>query len=200
MWKTITLINKKKQPLDLGFITLEVIIALVIAFGFFMVSLQTLALAMVFKVQAQEEQRADKLIQEEVEALNDLGSTLNFGANTTDACNGNLDLDGGGVNDDGYGQGLWNVLKGNPVMIAANSDPTTNTATTLGITLTIEGTQVAIPAGASPTPHRILGISYQVTKPSSVDQNNDGIVDADDVEVIANRYVEVIPDAALECP
>ncbi|VEP14728.1 conserved hypothetical protein [Hyella patelloides LEGE 07179] len=193
MLKTIiTLKNTKNKSFDRGFITIEILIAIFIAFGFLAVSLQTLVLAMVFQVGAQKEQRADQLIQEEIEALNDLGSTLNFGANTADACDGNLDLDGGGTNNDGYGQGLWNELIEDDPLIAATSTTNSSTTTILGRTLTIEGTQVAIPAGASPTPHRILGVSYQVTEP---DVDGDG-----NAEVIANRYVEVIPDEALECP
>lgn len=192
MLKTITLKNKQKKPIDKGFITIEIIIALLIAFGFLMVSLQTLVLAMVFKVGAQEEQRADKLIQEEVERLNDLGSTLALGANMADACEGNADLNGDSTAGDGYGQALWNLRNGSVTTDATSTNTVPDTETLLGKTLTITGTRNATPGDSNLTPHRILGIAYQVTTP---DEDGDG---AD--EVIANRYVEVIPDEALECP
>ena len=150
-----------------------------------MMSLQTLALAMVFKVQAQEEQKADKLIQEDIERLNDLGSTLSLGATGIEACDGDLDDDG--TADDGYSQGLWDALQadtpdGHPdlrvQLVTINNSPAGEI-----LTLT-RSPQLNVPTSGSP--NRILGISYQVTDESGT--------------LITNRYVEVIPDAALECP
>ena len=186
MWKIITLKNNQKKPIDKGFITIEIIIALLIAFGFLMVSLQTLVLAMVFKVGAQEEQRADKLIQEDIERLNDIGSTLALGV---EACDGDLDDDG--IADDGYSQGLWAALQAAPADLTVSLLSTVDSSgtTEAGKTLTLTRTQV--PVTTSGSPNRILGIAYEVT----TDEDGDG---AD--EVIADRYVEVIPDEALECP
>ena len=192
----VTLKNKSKKPIDEGFITIEIIIALLIAFGFLMVSLQTLVLGMVFKVKAQEEQKADRLIQEDIERLNDLGSTLTLGATRTEACDG--DLDGNNIANDGYSQNLWAALIADTP--ASDPDLTVRLLSTVdssggitraGKTLTLIRTpQLNVPTSGSP--NRILGIDYRVEKP---DEDGDGIDD-----VIANRYVEVIPDEALECP
>ena len=198
MYKTITLKNKQKKPIDKGFITIEIIISLLIAFGFLMVSLQTLVLGMVFKVKAQEEQRADKLIQEDIERLKDIGGSLSFttfasATNLAQACNG-LDLDSDGTIEYGYGKELWDAL----IADTPSDDPdlTVNLLTTAsggaGKTLTLRRAEFIPPASDSPTPHRILGVAYEVTKP---DEDGDG-----EPDVIANRYVEVIPDEALECP
>lgn len=191
MYKTIILKNQQKKPIDKGFITIEIIISLLIAFAFLMVSLQTLVLAMMFKVGAQEEQRADKLIQEDIERLNDLGSTLTLGATGIEACDG--DLDDNGTADDGYSQGLWAALQAAPADLTVSLLSTVDSSgtTEAGKTLTLtRNSNVNVPTSGSP--NRILGIAYEVTIP---DEDGDG-----DDEVIANRYVEVIPDEALECP
>ena len=199
MWKTIIISNnKKKKTSNKGFITIEIIIAMLIAFGFLMVSLQTLVLGMVFKVGATKEQRADKVMQEEIERIRNLASvnSLALGVNRLAACSGNTDLDGDG-NNDGYGKILWNLANGNAALTSANN---TSFSTQVNltpsnpqsITLTITGDRNADPGNADLTPHRMLGISYEVTEP---DVDGDG-----QDEIIARRYVEVIPDEALECP
>lgn len=247
MSKTITLKNKTKKLSNQGFITIEIIIALLIAFGFLMVSLQTLVLGMVFKVQAQEEQKADKLIQEDIEAIQDRagGNTLtprlaailtnnddvNTGFNQNnepidDVCNAsnynqgyaqalwfaytNQDYDGnntyssplinnsdldndGSIDPDSMNSGDTIAInpdyEENPTMSLLSIVSSTGTQQ-LGKTLTLNRTHVTANTGVAP--FRTLGIYYQVTKP---DEDNDGNPD-----VIANRYVEVTPDAALECP
>jgi hypothetical protein len=188
MWKIIILSNQKKKPSDRGFVTLEIIISLLIAFGFLMVSLQTLVAAMAFKVQAQEKQKADKLIQEDIERLNDIGTTLTVGATGTEACDGDLNNDGNA--NDGYSQSLWAALQtdtpdGDPLLtVSLISVVKSGTTQNTGKTLTLTRTQV--PVTTSGDPNRILGISYQV-------DDNTGVT-------IAQRYVEAIPDEALECP
>ena len=195
MLKTITLNNKRNKPIDKGFITIEIIIALLIAFGFLMVSLQTLVLGMMFKVGAQEEQKADKLIQEDIERLNDLGSTLTLGATRTEACDGDFNDDG--TANDGYSQQLWADLQAATqppdltVRLLTTVDVNSGIVQQGGKTLTLTRNPVLnVPTSGSP--NRILGINYQVT----TDEDGDGNPD----RVIANRYVEVIPDEALECP
>lgn len=195
MWQIIVLKNQKNKLLDKGFITIEIIVALFIAFAFLMVSLQTLVLAMYFKVQAQEEQKADKLIQEDIERLNNLGSILALGTTGIEACDGDLNDDG--TADDGYSQGLWAALladtpNGDPDLTVSLIATVSSSGTTeSGKTLTLARTPIlTVPTSGSP--NRILGINYQVTVPDEDGDGND--------EVIANRYVEVIPDAALECP
>ena len=60
---------------DAGFTTFEILISLLIALLFVAVSMQSLVYAMAMKVQAQEKQRANELIQEDIERINRLGST-----------------------------------------------------------------------------------------------------------------------------
>ena len=56
----------KTSQKEAGFTTLEILIQLLIALGFVAVSMQSLVYAMAMKVQAQEKQRANELIQEDV--------------------------------------------------------------------------------------------------------------------------------------
>ncbi|WP_319422309.1 hypothetical protein [Pleurocapsa sp. FMAR1] len=67
---------KKGTPRkETGFTTFEILISLLIALLFVAVSMQSLVYAMAMKVQAQEKQRANELIQEDIERINRLGST-----------------------------------------------------------------------------------------------------------------------------
>ncbi|MDJ0650063.1 MAG: hypothetical protein QNJ60_15335, partial [Xenococcaceae cyanobacterium MO_188.B19] len=80
------------------------------------------------------------------------------------------------------------------------TDPSTGS-----VTITEEGKELGlkrthISLNRATAPYKTLKIYYEVKEwdGSDFDLDNDGS-DADD-EVIANRYVEVIPDVALECP
>ncbi len=169
MWQKIILQSKKNLP-DRGFLTLEVIVATLVAFFFLMFSLQALALAMFMKVQAQEDQRADQLIQEDIEAFGSLSSTLTLNLDT------NCDVD---AYDDGYAFALWNAFDTDTaVTTPLLTDGTGNAELSLSRTHVSENDSTA--------PHRTLKIFYQVT-------NNDG-------DIIATRYLEMIPDEALRCP
>ena len=208
IWKTYLKQHRKQQrQRDKGFITLEIIIALIVAFGFLMVSLQAIALGMLVKVGATKEQRADKIIQQEVEQLNDIGSAIALADDPTNpqgiqqACAGNFD----GVAGDGYGQALWNFRKGtnynasprvidpNDALVTANDDAITFNETLLGRTLQVTIARNINAGDDTLSPHRVLGLAFQVAE----DENGDTNIQAN--EIIANRYVEVIPDAALEC-
>ncbi|MDJ0533854.1 MAG: hypothetical protein QNJ70_15415 [Xenococcaceae cyanobacterium MO_207.B15] len=178
MWKRITL-RKKKNSSNQGFITLEILVSIIIALAFVAFSLQALVLGMMLKVQAQEDQRADELIQEDIERLNDLGSTLLTGTGT---CNAN-------AYGAGYASGLWTALTTEAPTVTTQLLRTVNTdgsITSEGTTLSLNRTHISNNGAYSDAPHRTLKIHYQVT-------NSDG-------DIIANRYVEVIPDVALECP
>ena len=169
MWQKILLQSKKKLP-NRGFLTLEIIVATLVAFFFLMFSLQALALAMFMKVQAQEDQRADQLIQEDIEAFGSLSSTLTLNLDT------NCDVD---AYDDGYAFALWNAFDTDTaVTTPLLTDGTGNAELSLSRTHVSENDSTA--------PHRTLKIFYQVT-------NNDG-------DIIATRYLEMIPDEALRCP
>ncbi len=179
MWQKIIL-SKNKSLSEKGFITLEILVSIIIALAFVAVSMQTLVLAMMLKVQAQEDQRADQLIQEDIERLNDLGSII--AEDHDNKCNP-------ASYPDGYANELWGNLPNDSdsltkrLLTIVQDD---GSVTSEGTTLTLNRTHISNNGAYSDPPHRTLKIHYQVT-------NNDG-------NIVANRYVEVIPDVALECP
>jgi len=65
----------KTNRKDEGFITLEVIVALIVGLVFFAVSLQAFGVAVAMKAQSQERQRANELIQEDIERISQWGNT-----------------------------------------------------------------------------------------------------------------------------
>ncbi len=175
MWQKIILQSNKNLP-ERGFITLEVIIATIVSFGFLMFSLQAISFSMLMKVQAQKDQRADQLIQEDLARLGSLSSTLDL--DLDDNCN---------VNDynNSYAQALWDAL----IAQMPNGDPDLTIPLladgTGGITLTLNRTHaddISVP------PHRTLRIFYQVTSSDNL------------AEVNASRFIEIIPEEALQCP
>ena len=178
---------KYRKTSDLGFSTLEVLVSIIIALAFVSVAMQSFVLGMAMKVQAQEKQRANQLIQEDLERLSDLASIIPASTapqTVSEICN--AFASGGNVSAyaNGYAQDLWNL-----VQPAGSTNPSTQllvaaNGTGAGKTITLSRTHVS---GANSTaPHRTLKINYQVKDP--------------DNNVIAERYVEVIPDVALQCP
>jgi type II secretory pathway pseudopilin PulG len=164
---------KQRKSLNQGFTTLEILISIIIALAFVSVAMQTFVLAMGIKVQAQEKQRANQLIQEDLERTNNLAS--NIAVDHDNKCFP-------AAYDNGYAKELWDDLD-------AEAEPTVqllkmSDGTTAGKTLSLIRTPVS--QASSTFPHRTLKINYQVTDP--------------DNNVIAQRYVEVIPDVALQCP
>lgn len=182
---------RHKKALNEGFTTLEVLVSIIVALAFVSVAMQSFVLAMAMKVQAQEKQRANQLIQEDLENVSILASNipaeeLSSTPPHTFAQKCNAVPAGGGTvaYANGFAQDLWDNVEPagstNPtvqLLRAANGDES-------GKTLTLDRTHVS--GGSSTAPHRSLKINYQVTDP--------------DGEVIAERYVEVIPDVALRCP
>ena len=176
MWQKILLQSKKKLP-NKGFLTLEIIVATLVAFFFLMFSLQALTLSMFMKVKAQEDQRADQLIQEDIERVGSLSSILPFDLITCNAANYN----------NGYANALWLALEADtpptsPDLTASLLTPGAGGAT--GTTLSLDRTHIS--AIGNNGFFSNLRIFYQVTN--------------DDNEIIASRYLETIPDAALRCP
>ena len=183
------LINKKS--LDKGFTTLEVLISIIIALAFVSVTMQSFVLALGMKIQAQEKQRANQLIQEDLERLSDLASLIR--ADHANKCNP-LATTGTGAKtayENSYAQALWveiDKVKESDLDTKLNGFKSSKT-------LKIERTHVyddSDPSPASDAPYRTLKIRYRV-------HDSDDTTITDD-EVIAQRYVEVIPDVALQCP
>ena len=215
------LINKSKQQIaksEQGFVTLEVLIALFIALGFVAVSMQSLVYAMAIKVQAQEKQRANQLIQEDIERINQLGSTALTPITTpspTPVCDPVATAaDATTVPptpaytayENSYANVLWNALQVDSPQGGANT--VTNLLRTIESdgSISTEGKQLAlrrfhISNSSSNAPHRTLKVSYQVWDwdGTNFTNENGGAITAAD-EPIAETYVEIIPDVALACP
>ena len=207
MWQTALLLNKQKltalksqqaKSLNQGFITLEILISMLVGFFFIVLALQTVVSGIAFKVLAQKEFGGDRLIQEEIERLNDLARVENLTIDAA-ACDGVWDS-GDGSADDGHGQALWNLrFPGNAVATTPPADTlvvtpnVANNTNVVGRVFTLTATRNTTDPGGAATanPFKVLGVNYVVTAP---DEDGDGVI-----EEIARRYVEVIPDEALEC-
>jgi type II secretory pathway pseudopilin PulG len=186
---------KKVTPRkETGFTTLEILISLIIALLFVAVSMQSLVYAMAMKVQAQEKQRANELIQEDIERINQLGSTA-----LTATCNAT-------TYTGSYAEALFNAIPATTqtknIIKKVKSDGLSETG---GKQLALRRFHVSSTTGNSTAPHRTLKVGYQVwnwdssTTPGTFKDKNNGTLDAGD-EPIAETYVEIIPDVALQCP
>ncbi|MGK7948667.1 MAG: prepilin-type N-terminal cleavage/methylation domain-containing protein [Xenococcaceae cyanobacterium] len=69
-------IYPKTAQADTGFTLIEVVIAMLVAFFFVIGSMQALVLATAIRVKAQEKQRANQLIQEDIEQIRFEAETL----------------------------------------------------------------------------------------------------------------------------
>ncbi|MCC0177924.1 hypothetical protein I4641_13140 [Waterburya agarophytonicola K14] len=184
--------NKPEQ----GFVTLEVLVALLTATGFVILSLQFLVGAMAIKVQAQEKQRANQLIQEDIERLNELGSTLVEGAaGAAPTCDAT-------VYANSFAQALWAALPAGVQTknVLENIDQDDGSFDTNGKQLALQRFHISGTANNSAAPHRTLKVGYQVWDWNGAYVNRVGAALTATDEPIAETYVEIIPDAALQCP
>lgn len=173
-----------KKSLNKGFTTLEVLVSIIIALAFVSVAMQSFVFAIAIKVQAQEKQRANQLIQEDLEELSNLATLISEDHNNK--CDP-VAASGNTAYENGYAYELWEDID-------AITEPTVNllvdaNGNGTGETLTLDRSQIndtSDPSPADDAPYRTLKINYEVK-------------DSDD-NVIAQRYVEVIPDVALQCP
>lgn len=181
---------KHRKTLNQGFSTLEILVSIIIALAFVSVAMQTFVYAMAMKVQAQEKQRANQLIQEDMERTNVLASNI-----------ANVNICNSANYAGGYGQALWNSLNSS----VPDSDPQlkirllkTAAGNPTGKTLRLKRNHVSEGISSSTFPHRTLKVNYQVWE---LDNSSNAVVDSTgNPIVIAERYVEVIPDVALQCP
>ncbi len=173
-----------------GFTTFEVLISLLIALGFVAVSMQSLVYAMAMKVQAQEKQRANELIQEDLERINRLGSTT-----LTGTCNAS-------TYSGSYAEALWNAIpSGTQTKTIIKKIDSSGSVSSGGKQIALQRTHVSSTSGNSTAPHRTLKVGYQVWNWNGTgytDENGGTIASGD--EPIAETYVEIIPDVALQCP
>ena len=189
MWKIfLSQSIKNKQKNDSGFFTIEILVSLLISLMFVMVSLQSMVYATMIKVQAQERQRANQLIKDEIERVNNLAKAVNFADGDCDAVN----------YDAGLAKALWDDIQTYASPSSSSPPP---------IEYLIQRTQadgsineagrqfglnrVHVSNFASTSPHRTLSIRYDVREWDGTQFTGD---------TIAETYLEVIPDVALSCP
>ena len=205
---------------EAGFTTFEILISLLIALGFVAVSMQSLVYAMAMRVQAQEKQRANELIQEDVERINRLGSTALTPPTPaagdpplpTPVCNPTATAEDTtsipGVRipartayENSYAKALWTAsipasTQTKTIIKKIKSDGSVETG---GRQLALRRFEVS--DGNSESPHRTLKVGYQVWNwngTTYTDENGSTNITGD--EPIAETYVEIIPDVALQCP
>ncbi len=201
---------------DAGFTTFEILISLLIALLFVAVSMQSLVYAMAMKVQAQEKQRANELIQEDIERINQLGSTLPTPPVATTCNPVATTAPVTTAYQNGYAQTLWNALQADDISRAGTPTPTPlppptktiikkiksdGSVETVGKQLALRRFHVSSTTNNSTAPHRTLKVGYQVWNwdGTTFKNKNNGTIATGD-EPIAETYVEIIPDVALRCP
>jgi type II secretory pathway pseudopilin PulG len=193
-------LSQRTSQKEAGFSTLEILISLIIALLFVALTMQSLVYAMAMKVQAQEKQKANELIQEDIERLNQLGSTLPTPP-VAATCNPV------GVPavayQNGYAQLLWNSIplatQTKTVIKKVKSDGSVGIG---GKQLALRRFHVSSTNNNSAFPHRTLKVGYQVWwgwDGTNYKNKIGGNIAAGD-EPIAETYVEIIPDVALQCP
>lgn len=223
--KKLLQINKITQQQEKGFVTIEILVSLLIALGFVAVSMQSLVYAMAIKVQAQEKQRANQLIQEDIERVNQLGSTALTPAapaagdpappipvcNPVDTAADNTTVPptpAYTAYENSYANALWTAIDdtGIPTKnLLEKIDRTSGSVSTGGKQIALRRFHVSATPGNrnSEAPHRTLKIGYQVWDWNSTDntyRNENGAALTATDEPIAETYVEIIPDVALQCP
>jgi type II secretory pathway pseudopilin PulG len=197
----------QKSSQNQGFITLEILISLLIALGFVAVSMQSLVYAMAMKVQAQEKQRANQLIQEDLERLNKFGNDID--EDHDNKCSPD-------DYDNGYAANLWNSLQTEDSGAYSGDENTTSITTKLlkkisgGLTddsgKTIGLRRIAIneiDPNTAISPYRNLKIRYEIWDwdgTNFVDDSGVAVDSSTTEDPIAETYVEVIPNVALACP
>lgn len=192
-------LSQRTSQKEAGFSTFEILISLIIALLFVALTMQSLVYSMAMKVQAQEKQRANELIQEDIERINQLGSTLPTPPATA-TCNPV------GVPavayQNGYAQLLWNRIplgtQRKTVIKKIKSDGSVDTK---GRQIALRRFHVSSNPGSSTFPHQTLKVKYQVWHWNGTNYTNEigGTLAAGDTP-IAETYVEIIPDVALQCP
>ena len=197
--KRLILLNTTCRE-DQGFVTFEIIISILIALAFVAVSMQSLVYAMAMKVQAQEKQRANQLIQEDIERINQLGST----ALTAECDPVATTSPARTAYQNGYANALWTAVDATGTQtknLLEKIDTSTGAVDTSGKQLALQRFHVSGQTRNSTFPHRTLKIGYQVWEWNGTNYlADDGTTPSTGDEPIAETYVEVIPDVALACP
>ena len=214
-------VSKATHKKEEGFTTFEIIISILIALAFVAVSMQSLVYAMAMKVQAQEKQRANQLIQEDIERANQLGSTPLTPAAPASGnppppipvCNPVVTPADTSTTpptpaytpyENSYANALWTAINATGTQtknLLEKIDTSTGAVDTSGKQLALQRFHISGTTNNSTSPHRTLKIGYQVWEWDGTNYlASDGTTPSAGDEPIAETYVEVIPDVALACP
>lgn len=164
----IKFIHKRHHP-ESGFTVMEVIVASLMVFLFVVGSMQALALSAALRVKAQERQRSNQLIQEDIEQIRLAAENMPPNQSLCSAS--------------GYSGSLAEALT-----TATGYPTTTNPSKYL-----IEGNtnskqyQLTRTIDTTNSTNTVLKLNYEVREVGQT-------------KVIAEDYIEVIPDAAIQCP
>lgn len=176
------ILNQKKSQSDSGFGLLEVLVAALITFFFVIGSMQALVLATAMRVQAQEKQRANQLIQEHIELIKfeaeDLVTNHSLCSADDYDTDGGTDPTASPPQVDSYAQSLTANLPSIP----SDEQLLNGVGKTYRLTRTVD---------TSNSTAKVLKISLDVREFDGT--NTVG-------NAIAEDYIEVIPNAAFECP
>lgn len=176
----------KKLPSEAGFTLLEVLVAMLIATFFVIGSMQALVLSTALRVKAQEKQRANQLIQEDIEQIlfeaetlainNSLCSATTFDTDST--IYDSIDDATRDSDPDSYAESLWEDIPSVP----NDKQLLDGKGKIYRLSRTHNGNSTA----------KVLKIDFSVQE-----WNGSALVG----DVIATDHIEVIPNAAIEqCP
>lgn len=209
-------VRKIAHQKDKGFVTFEIIISILIALAFVAVSMQSLVYAMAMKVQAQEKQRANQLIQEDIERMNQLGGTALTPTTVADpipVCDPVATPADATTTpstpaytpyQNSYANALWTAVNATGTQtknLLEKIDTSTGAVDTSGKQLALQRFHISGATNNSTFPHRTLKVRYQVWEWNGSNYiASDGSSPSTGDEPIAETYVEVIPDVALACP
>jgi type II secretory pathway pseudopilin PulG len=183
----LTLVNYFSEG---GFTLFEVLIAILVASAFLLVSLQSMAINAFLKVKQQRQAKAAFWIQEDLEQVRAIAASI-------DATNG-IPVDNTKCNPNAYANGYAQALitKLGTLTLPADTDrkllnPQNTNDKEFDLVRTYDQT--------SPAPFRVLRIISTVEDKQIRTYNQSNPNDPKD-PVIARVYTEVIPNAALRCP
>ena len=168
MPKILTKLLFKQPKSQSGFTLMEVIVASLMVFFFVVGSMQALALSVAIRIKAQERQRADQLIQEDIEAVRLAAE--------------NFDRNDRLCRITSY-TGSYAEALSNDAAFPAN----TSTKRLLKDNNNSKQYQLTRTIDTANSTNTVLKLSYSV-------------VDVDSTKEIATDYIEVIPNAATQCP
>lgn len=161
-----------KQSPQSGFTIIEILVGILMATAFVLITSQAIAISAVYRVRAQRKAEAVNQIQQNLEDIKFrslLAMTATCDAATTTA---------------GYGQALINNINTNLALPNNDSDGNANTTNITLVNKTYRLTRTL--AVYNFAPFNLMTLSYAVS-------------DLDTGNVIADLYTEVIPDAAFDC-